>query len=358
MSRFPCLLLAFVAIGSLQTQALAAVSIYTDVGFESMWTLVLKNFNTSAQEHTGLSANNPTPFPVWAGNTNGYGRYDTKTGTDDPKVNFNSTVRFDVNVYNYVRVRQRASVTGQQSEIWPNGAVGPTTVNLGTVSTTFTESNRMWADPTNPAIITATSGGVRWDPIVRPNPATADASFDLDYIVVDRGRVRGFEFDVSEGISADLQGWNFSQVTGQGVSNGAASGTTTGIDAYLTQNALDLDTSIYKSVEIRMRASAGSTQQIYWDDTASYNELQRINLALADGEWHRYVIDFSAESTWTDARLNGFRIDVANGAVGNFFEIDYIRFREVLAAPEPTRALLVVLGVCFGLTRRSRRLRA
>ncbi|TLD71923.1 PEP-CTERM sorting domain-containing protein [Phragmitibacter flavus] len=317
-------------------------------------TLILKDFNTTDQPHSSTTSNSPTPVPSWAPTTDGYHSYTVPTTTSDGKVYFN-TAPYNVQYYTNVRVRVRSNASGS-SDIWPRVEHGDTTVNLGSTTTAFTEHRQAWRNPQHPNINTATNGGVRWDP--NTNTGT-EATYDIDYIMVDLGRVVGFEFDVNETGLTTYQTWFNANTRSSNyrVEGSSLKGTTTHVDTYIqTAASLNLDTSIYKFVEIRLKTEPNTGLQFFWGTsiTPSYNETNSIRVTATDDQWHIYLVDMSAETNWTGT-LQNFRIDIGSAADIDY-EIDYIRFREFGAVPEPTRALLLILAIgSIALTRHRQR---
>jgi len=339
-------------LGSFQVHAIVTYTV--DAAGPNDMTIVLKDFNGTGPDHTGLSANaGADNLPVYEGNEKGYASYSTKANASDPRVTFASQP-YDVNQYNYVRVRLKASATAS-SEMWPDTPTGPTTLPLGSVGTAFTEIQKAWVNPTNASIKTATDGGFRWDPIAGANPLV----FDLDYFIVDRGRVIGFEFDTISAMSGSYQGWQPNAgFNTHLVTNSALTGTTGGNDPYIQNTSLSVDASIYKYAEIRLKADAGTDLQFFWANSSStFSEDKSLRPTDADGEWHTYMLDFTDESTWSGT-INRFRVDIGNNTPANpatAFEIDYIRFREFGAVPEPSRMFLGALAGMMMLLGRRRK---
>lgn len=318
-------------------------------------TLVLQDFNGSTAAHSSVNAAASTLPPAWQSANNGYHTYEVAPTTNDGKIYFNS-VPYDVQYYSHVRVRARSSSSGH-ADFWPSNPVTPTTVNLGTFGTSFRESNQPWRDPTNPSINTATNGGFRFD----PNTLSSATTYDLDYIMVDVGRVVGFEFDMDEIPTTSpevLQNWrnHSNRTTDYRIEDGALKGITNHGDTFiLTSNPLNLDADLYQYVEIRMKTNANTRLQFFWSTPGNdYSESKSVSINTADDQWHIYLLDMTAEDTW-EGTLANFRVDI--GTAENIpYEIDYIRFREVGMVPEPARVTLLIGATDALLLRRRRNL--
>ena len=109
-------------------------------------------------------------------------------------------------------------------------------------------------------------------------------------------------------------------------SNGIMSFTSTSDDSFYTKS-VSLDTAQYPTVEIRCKvASGGGTgAQFYWNNGNGWSETYQLNFnIIADGAFHTYFVDMTADSDWTGT-LTDLRHDpvIVSGVA---CEIDYIRF--------------------------------
>lgn len=326
-------------------------------------TLVLKDFNSATPQHTSISANTGSPgITTWVAPSDpnqGYHSYVVPNDTEDGKVSY-STVPYDTNYYTTMRIRMSASNSGGSSDFWPNNPHGQTTINFTGIPTTFTEYNRFWTNPDHSNVLHP-NNGFRWD----PDTKSIEMTYNIDYVMVDRGRVVGFEFDINESGLSTYQSFSNSgnRISDLRVENSILKGTTTSNDDYLQNtsiSSLSLSTSIYQYAEIRLKTESNVRLQFFWKTSASdiFSENKSVGYTTVDDGWHTYLIDFTSEVDFWTGTLTGFRVDVGNG-VGNTgvsgidFEIDYIRFREIGVVPEPARALLVLAGLSFlGLRRR------
>ena len=126
---------------------------------------------------------------------------------------------------------------------------------------------------------------------------------------------------------------------------------------------LNIDTNIYDTIEVRIAFDPASNSrfEIFWGTNtfpgpAGGQSVVMLNELIRDGNLHTYRIDMSDEAAW-DGNLNILRIDPladADAAAGRNFSIDYIRLLEGSAIPEPSTALLALLGASLALLRRRR----
>ena len=162
---------------------------------------------------------------------------------------------------------------------------------------------------------------LRLDPI--QNTSAAAVSFAYDYIYFDQHETIGLaEFD-SEGDAQDWQGVDL--VTSQ-VHNGVFEGQLYGFDAALRTADVQVDADHFDHIELRLklRDHKGPLTLYWgkWGDNFS-DDKKAIIHPVADGNFHRYLIDLRRASGWKGpVRL--LRIDFGD-ASGTRFELDYIR---------------------------------
>lgn len=312
-------------------------------------TIVLRDCNGSDRPHTYLSANTTTPpgVPSWLGNSGGVASYAVPAGSNDPRWEFFHTATYDVHQYPYVRARLSSGNTST-IEAWPRTPVGATTVRLGTGSgnaNTFAEYRSAWKNPNDPSIVTATQGGFRID-MVSGNSSASEITTALDYFMVDTSQTVGFEFDRV----GDFQGCTLGNVlagspsvAGSFLSATLNSSGSTDANLYVPVN---LDTNVFDYVEIRMRQSEGTFNEVFFGTTTQggLSESRKVTFGIADGQFHTYLLDFSADPRW-DGTLNSFRLDPGNGRLNTTFDVDYIRFRDFAFVPEPATLVLLLLGL-------------
>ncbi|MFW2479246.1 MAG: hypothetical protein ACN4GF_03845 [Lentimonas sp.] len=182
--------------------------------------------------------------------------------------------------------------------------------------------------------------GIRIDPIDGPPMA---GIYSIDYIMLDRGRTLGFEFDQVNStrggknnffIGTNLGGQNGKEIL-RGVDNGLLVGNPANADPmlilHITQSTglTSIDTSIYKYVEIRMRFPEpnNGVATVFFRSKPGKVDPNKINIYLVnDPYFHTYLLDLSEDPDWTAGALTNFRFNPTDQK--QTFEIDYIRFYE------------------------------
>jgi hypothetical protein len=113
--------------------------------------------------------------------------------------------------------------------------------------------------------------------------------------------------------------------------DGMVRGKITGPDPYILRTMLAVPADSCKTIELRIRLTAGSGGQLFWTtkDSPSFDESKSVYLPLAaDGEFHTLKVDLSSHPGWT-GEITGLRIDPGGGAAAGEFSIDYIRGRNM-----------------------------
>ena len=290
-----------------------------------------------------------------AGEAGGISSVSMPAGAADPQFRYLTPgAPFSSSVYPFMRINTRGSVGGA-SQVFPLPPAGPTVLNYGT-GTAFSESQMAFVSPID-------GTGLRIDPL---GGGTAGVeTFEYDYIMLDRVRTIGLaEFDHD----GALDGWT---IVGNGhltnISTSAVSsrlmGTTAGVDPIIQRAGLNIDTSVYDTLEIRMALDPASTSrfEVFWGTStfpgpAGGQSIVATGDLIRDGNLHTYRFDLSDEAAW-DGSLNILRVDpLADGdaAAGRSFEIDYIRLLDGAAIPEPSSALLSLTGLFLVVARRRR----
>ncbi len=275
-------------------------------------TLIFRDYNGTADANISY---NPTPAPS-QGLANGTSAWTYPGIAGDPKIMYNDGAgAWDHAAYPWARFRfLQSRTTGGPVQYWEQPARGGEGPTMGTAAT-FREVTR---DAPNPV---PDGNGYRVDPFA--GAQTGDV-FTVDYILMDTFETLApGEWDAV----GDKQTWDLVNIAGNwSVTNSILSGTTTNAPNYDAQVVLTsaFDGSRFKYVEIRMSYS-GVAPQLFWrQNTNSYSSTRRVDFGAGAGQWHKYLIDFSGETTWTNTMF--VRLDPTQGA-DSTFEIDYIRIR-------------------------------
>ncbi|MCF7817033.1 MAG: hypothetical protein K9M54_04060 [Kiritimatiellales bacterium] len=230
----------------------------------------------------------------------------------------------DPAVYPHLRIRMhvdRDSAANTVVQLYPIPIVAGKLISASVpTGTAFQETSFDTSTITNFA-----GAGCRIDPMNYTNDGTADR-FAIDYIMADRGRTIGVEFDRA-GDDNGVVSTNVSSVSvSGGVLHGTASNTAPQLrfDQNLTVNA-----DIYKHVEIRMKGFAGDRIDFFWAAAIQPNNITQVEVepsTLSDGLYHTWLLDFTNVAGWTGT-LSHIRLDPVT-TPGAVFEVDYIRFLE------------------------------
>jgi len=305
-------------------------------------TISFDNFNDGVDTATGFVN------MASAGEATGFASINMNAGAADPQVQFpTSGAAFNSTSHPYFRVNSRGSVGGP-SQVFPLPPAAPTVVNYST-TTTFTENQLAFVN-TGPGV---NGTGLRIDPLGGGTGIVE--RFDFDYVMLDSVRTIGLgEFDHD----GALDGWSLSG-NGHIINGGTSALTSTftaltaGNDPILQRGGLNSDTSVYNNIEVRMALDPASTSrfEIFWGTDsfpgpAGGQSVVLLNELIRDGNLHTYRINMSDEAAW-DGNMNILRIDPladADAQAGRTFEIDYIRLLDGSTIPEPSGALLSILG--------------
>lgn len=118
---------------------------------------------------------------------------------------------------------------------------------------------------------------------------------------------------------------------------GALFGRISGVDPYVVRSMLNVAGDRHQSLRLGLRATAGSTGQLYWttEDAPEFDEAKSVRFAIIpDGRFHEYRIELSQNPAWRGQTITGLRLDPSNGARSGEFNIDYLRADYVPAGPE------------------------
>ena len=310
------------------------------------------NFNDGVDTSTGFVN------MASAGEATGFASVNMNAGAADPQVQFPTPgPAFNSTTHPYFRVSTRGTVGGP-SQVFPLPPAGPTVVSYST-TTAFAESQLAFAN-----VAPGVAGtGLRIDPL--GGGTAAVERFDFDYVMLDSVRTFGLgEFDHD----GALDGWSLSG-NGHIINSGTSALTSTfsamtaGNDPVLQRGGLNVDTNIYNSIELRIAFDPASSSrfEMFWGTNtfpgpAGGQSVRLVDELIRDGNLHTYRFNMSDEVAW-DGNLNILRIDPladADAQAGRSFEIDYIRLLDGNAIPEPSGALLSILGGFLVFARRRR----
>lgn len=285
-------------------------------------TIVMENFNGVADPSTSLmrmtfeSITGGVASYLYsaASGPEGYITYNPLAAAADPAVYPNLRIRMHV---------ERDSAANTIVQLYPIPIVAGQLVSATILTgTAFKEISFDTSLTTN-----AAGAGCRIDPMNYTNDGTPDR-FAIDYIMADRGRTIGVEFDRT----GDDNGVVSTNVSSVSVSGGVLHGTASNTDPQLRfdQN-LTVNADLYKYVEIRMKGFAGNRIGFSWAAAIQPNNITQVEVepaALSDGLYHIWLLDFTSVAGWTGT-LSHIRLDPATTS-GAAFEVDYIRFLETI----------------------------
>ncbi len=103
----------------------------------------------------------------------------------------------------------------------------------------------------------------------------------------------------------DFLGWQLESYADGRVADGALSGTTICVPGvaspFLISPPLDLDATADNLLRLRVRSDKSGTGKLYFRESGgSFDDVKSAQLSLiGDGEWHTYMLDFSANPAWS-----------------------------------------------------------
>ncbi len=256
------------------------------------------------------------------------------TDRADPQLIFKGYVGgVDFANYPNVRIRHSFSESNQSGSVYPMPAREG---KMGKVSINHTLAGRQVVLEEYPPL----GQGLRLDPVDGDH---VPGEYCIDYIILDRGRTLGFEFDQKDTtrgglnnffIGNNLGGENGKEIV-SGIDRGVYHGEPMSSDSMMilqltpATGLTAINSKIYKFIEIRMRVlepQQGVGTVFFRSETANSGS-SKIEFDLVDDEYfHTYLIDLREDASWNSGMINSFRFDPTNRKQA--FEIDHIRFYE------------------------------
>lgn len=293
--------------------------------------ILMENFSSE-----GDSAAELVNGVTFGSNTDGVGNYSI-AAVKDPMMYFRGYVD-PIDFQTYSNIRMRHSFSGLSNKV-EQGSLFPLPVKVGRYvkhdinETLAVRQTSIQGGP--PA-----SAGIRLDPV---DGLSVAGDYRIDYIIVDRGRTLGFEFDERSssrgGVNNFFRGFNLGGVDGKeilsGIDDGMFFGQPTGNDPMMLLQLKQatgigsIDTSVYQFIEIRMRllVPGGELATVFFENESGSFKDNKIEFDLAvDSYFHTYLIDLRDDAAWKSGPVHSFRFDPVKGKQA--FQIDYIRFYE------------------------------
>ncbi|WPJ97123.1 hypothetical protein SH580_05305 [Coraliomargarita algicola] len=258
------------------------------------------------------------------------------TDRADPQLFFDGYVGgIDFSNYPHVRIRHSFSEPNKGGSVYP---MPVREGKMGKVSINNTLAGRQVMLEEYPQL----GQGLRLDPV---DGEHVPGEYCIDYIIVDRGRTLGFEFDQTGStrgglnnffIGNNLGGENGKEIV-SGIDRGVFNGKPVSSDSMMilqltpATGLTAINSKIYKFIEIRMRVlepQQGVGTVFFRSETANSGS-SKIEFDLVDDEYfHTYLIDLREDASWNSGMINSFRFDPTNRKQA--FEIDHIRFYETV----------------------------
>lgn len=316
---------------ALSVGGLQAAKLYTDPSEPN--SLLLENFST--EHDSAAKLENGVSFDS---NHEGIGHYKI-AAEKDPILFFRGYVDpIDFQAYPNVRMRHSFSAASQQvaqGSLFPL-PVKPEGFVKHDINSALVARQATFENGPNAGL------GLRLDPV---DGLSVAGDYRIDYIIVDRGRTLGFEFDQKNssrgGVNNFFVGFNLGGTNGKeiisNIDHGAFTGQPTKYDPMMLLKLKEgtgigaIDTSIYKFVEIRMRLmeSGGEEATIYFENESGGFAENQIVLPLVDDIYfHTYLIDLREDPAWNAGPVHNLRFDPVKGMQA--FQIDHIRFYETV----------------------------
>ena len=124
----------------------------------------------------------------------------------------------------------------------------------------------------------------------------------------------------------DRLGWSGNSVESLTVVDGALCGRSTGRDPVLNCPAIQIDTTEYRRLVVRMKANRDTLAQVFWGTSRSgHSERASCRVKVpGDGAFHEYIFDLGANRNWRGVATS-LRFDAVSGSDVEF-AIDSVRF--------------------------------
>lgn len=293
--------------------------------------ILLENFSSE-----GDSADQLQNGVSFKSSTDGIATYSI-AAVKDPALIFRGYVD-PIDFQAYPNIRMRHGFSGLSSQV-EQGSLFPLPVKVG----------RYQKHDINEALAVrqttfengpVAGAGLRLDPI-DGDPVAGD--YQIDYIMVDRGRTLGFEFDQRNstrgGVNNFFRGFNLGGEDGKeilsGIDEGVFHGQPTSRDPMMLLQLKEvtgigsIDTSTYQFIEIRMRLlmPGGGKATVFFENESGGFSKNKIEFDLVDDSYfHTYLIDLRDNPAWNSGVVHNFRFDPVMGIQA--FQIDHIRFYE------------------------------
>ncbi|MGZ0654864.1 hypothetical protein ACWPKS_04585 [Coraliomargarita sp. W4R72] len=290
--------------------------------------IFLENFNSNEDNATDLR--NGVTF---ASAHDGVGHY-RLTKQLDPQILFHhGMTEGDFSSFPNVRLRHAFSEPVKGGSVYP---IPSQAGHMGQVLVNHLLTGRQVTLNDYPAV----AGGVRIDPV---DGVAVAGLYSIDYLILDRGRTLGFEFDEKNstrgGSNNFFWGYNLGSTNGKeikaGVDGGLFKGEATTTDPMMVLNLLAstglsfIDPTVYQFIEIRMRVlqPQNGVATVFFRNELRDTSVHQIDIPLVDDtKFHTYLLDMRKDADWNQDKVTNFRFDPTNKKQG--FEIDYIRFYE------------------------------
>lgn len=291
--------------------------------------ILLENFSSASDPTTEVR--NGVRFDSASA---GVGKY-TISAVLDPQMFFHGyTGGIDFSSYPNFRIRHSFSKPTK------GGSIYPLPVRAGAMRKILV-NNSLTGRQVTLTRYPAKGEGLRLDPV---DGAPLAGEYLIDYIILDRGRTLGFEFDQKNStrggvnnffISHNLAGQDNGKEISSAVNDGVFRGSPTNSDPMMVlqmgvSNGLaSIEPEVYKFIEVRMRVlePRQGVATLFFRNEPGGLGASKIELYLVDDKFfHTYLIDMSDDVSWNEGLITSFRFDPTNKK--QVFEIDHIRFYE------------------------------
>lgn len=106
--------------------------------------------------------------------------------------------------------------------------------------------------------------------------------------------------------------WSFNDIRSAESSDEGLRGSIVGADPYMVSKPFaPQDAGKIKRIVVQMKTAAGKVGQIFWitQEQPTYSDKRHVDFPIqSDGQWHEYVIETGALTSWS-GHLIGLRLD-------------------------------------------------